>query len=372
MGDALRVMISLGLLWGVAGCNKAPNAPAPAPAPAATTARVELLGGSGVKLRSSGRESAATVGAALAPGDEIVVPKGEFLVVRLGNGYLVKVDEDTTIKVEGLANFGAPPATESVASQLDRLLTTEEKGRAERVAGAQARQASARAVAPQEAPSAPAPAVEEAPSEAKLKPKAPKAEAAAPPPPPAAERRSRLADKPSTDLLKALGSKNEGGSLGDVLGNSGSGAGSAGGLGGLGTRGSGAGGTGAGIGSLGSRGKERAAEIEPATPTVQGALEPELIRRVIRTHGNEIRFCYERQLEADPTLEGKLVVGLVIGKDGSVVSATVKESTVSSPALGQCVVARVRGWQFPTPKDGVVTVTYPFVFKRPDGPAEKP
>ena len=151
-------------------------------------AHVALLGGPDCTVQANGKGFPATKGFPLIRSDELVVPPGEFMVVNLTNGYLVRVDEDLTVAVSDLANLDAPPTHESLTAQLDRLVTAEEKGRAERIAGAQARLTAARTVAPEMQP-APAPSAEAAPPPPppSLQPApAPSlsADAAPPPPPP--------------------------------------------------------------------------------------------------------------------------------------------------------------------------------------------
>jgi len=157
-----------------------------------------------------------------------------------------------------------------------------------------------------------------------------------------------------------------------------------GGVGGLGTRGAGIGGGGsaAGLGSVGSVGSgasgygsssgtfgARRSVGRVATPkvTVMGSLDRSFIQKTIRRHLNAIRYCYQRALPKNPTLEGKLSVKLVIGEDGSVQSATVATSTLDDESVEQCVVRRFRRMVFPAPAgDGTIVVTYPLSFSLPD------
>jgi len=81
---------------------------------------------------------------------------------------------------------------------------------------------------------------------------------------------------------------------------------------------------------------------------------------------NEVRFCYQQALQADPTLEGRLVANFVIGGRGNVLTSGVTGSTIGAGA-GQCVAAAVRRWGFPAAENGGVTsVSYPFTFDRAD------
>lgn len=98
-------------------------------------------------------------------------------------------------------------------------------------------------------------------------------------------------------------------------------------------------------------------------PILLGTMKRELVDRVVREHLREIRYCYQRQLQRQPGLSGKVTVRFVIARDGSVSSATTKSSTLGSAAAETCIHGRFLRMQFPEPKGGgIVIVTYPFVF----------
>src|SRR5262249_32797167 len=52
-----------------------------------------------------------------------------------------------------------------------------------------------------------------------------------------------------------------------------------------------------------------------------GQLDKEIVRRVIRQHLNEVKYCYEQELVRTPTLAGRLLVGFTIAADGRVLAA---------------------------------------------------
>jgi len=100
---------------------------------------------------------------------------------------------------------------------------------------------------------------------------------------------------------------------------------------------------------------------------VRGSLSREVIRRVIRRHLNEVRFCYEQGLGHSPELAGRVTVSFVISPTGAVVTSTVAESTLGNAAVESCIAQAVRRWAFPAPEGGgIVMVTYPFVLTPDD------
>lgn len=102
----------------------------------------------------------------------------------------------------------------------------------------------------------------------------------------------------------------------------------------------------------------------PRDPIVVGALEMDEVRRAVRAHQAEYRYCYERVLQSRPGLSGKVVVRFTIGARGNVVAARLLEDTVPAPEVGACLKERLARWQFPEPRGGgTVDVSYPFLFR---------
>jgi len=178
-----------------------------------------------------------------------------------------------------------------------------------------------------------------------------------------------------SDAIHALGNL-DGGEFGESrgfggLGLHGAGRGGGGiserglGLANVGTAGRGGGGRGGsgygkGAGDLGER-NSRVPNIVPGNPEVQGSLDKEIIRRVVRQHRGEIRYCYEQELQKNRGLAGRVTVRFTISATGSVVSAVVRDSTLNNAAVERCMTERIRRWVFPEPKGGgVVIVNYPF------------
>ncbi len=138
------------------------------------------------------------------------------------------------------------------------------------------------------------------------------------------------------------------------------------GLGNLGTIGKGGGGGlgsgyGRGAGGLGGR-RAKAPEVMPGQANVRGSLDKEIIRRIVRRHMNEIKYCYEQELLKKPELGGRVAVQWTISASGQVVSSVLSSSTLSNARAENCIVQAVRRWEFPKPLGGgIVIVTYPFM-----------
>jgi TonB family protein len=92
-------------------------------------------------------------------------------------------------------------------------------------------------------------------------------------------------------------------------------------------------------------------------------LPRDVIMAVIRRHQSEIKFCYERELQQNAKLAGKIAVSFTIDGSGSISEAQVAESGVDNANVESCMLERIRRWKFPEPHGGgVVVVTFPWVF----------
>lgn len=126
----------------------------------------------------------------------------------------------------------------------------------------------------------------------------------------------------------------------------------------------GGGGTGSGYGrgsgaGFGGRGM-RVPRVRQAKPEVQGSLDRDIIRRIVRAHLNEVRSCYNAGLTRNPNLQGRVAINFVISASGSVGSSVVQESTLRDASVATCIARAVKRWSFPRPSSGNVIVTYPF------------
>jgi hypothetical protein len=208
--------------------------------------------------------------------------------------------------------------------------------------------------------------------------------------------RTKVQDVRSVGLLGHLGAM-KGGALSTVLsGDIGDGINAAmsgmkgttgfadaGGLGGMGTRGTGAGGGGRSlsIGGLGTGGGDRYGDpngtglgldggsrrrvrLPPKKFDLQGGLTHAEVARVIQRARARIKFCYEKELQADPNLAGKISTRFTIAPTGQVADSRVIESTMGSEKVEACVTKVLQSLVFPRPKGGgVVVVMYPFIFE---------
>jgi hypothetical protein len=188
-------------------------------------------------------------------------------------------------------------------------------------------------------------------------------------------------------LSTVMGGTGLGGELEGAIGNMfGSQVGNSGGFGGLGLKGTGSGGGGVGntigVGRLGTRGRgggkygygtgvsrirkrgERNVNISVGRPIIMGSLSMEIIRRVIHSHRDQIKYCYSKELTRSPNLSGKVGIKFTISPKGYVQQASVSSTTLRNATVERCITQKIRTWKFPEPKGGgIVIVNYPFILK---------
>jgi TonB family protein len=115
--------------------------------------------------------------------------------------------------------------------------------------------------------------------------------------------------------------------------------------------------------ALGGAGSASVGILDEETE-IEGGLDKDVIAKVINAHLGEIRYCYERQLSAEPDIYGKVIVKFSIGAKGLVETQRVGNSSLRNAMVEGCILRRIASWKFPQPKGGTeVLVTYPFLFK---------
>ena len=117
-----------------------------------------------------------------------------------------------------------------------------------------------------------------------------------------------------------------------------------------------------GVGTLGTH-HTITPEVLPGIVTAQGALDKDIIRRIVRRHLNEVKYCYDQALVRQPKLDGRVVVKFTISGTGQVLASFVQSTTLGSPAVEMCVANAIKRWEFPAPRQGgLAIVSYPFTF----------
>ncbi|MFW5878321.1 MAG: AgmX/PglI C-terminal domain-containing protein [Myxococcota bacterium] len=87
------------------------------------------------------------------------------------------------------------------------------------------------------------------------------------------------------------------------------------------------------------------------------------IKQMMARHERQLGQCFEREMQRNPRLNGRLVFQVTIGPDGRVVQADIEEDELNNSAVANCSRTRLMRLLFPTPKGGgIARVSLPVVF----------
>lgn len=108
--------------------------------------------------------------------------------------------------------------------------------------------------------------------------------------------------------------------------------------------------------------RELKVHYEEKTPKVGDFCDRSDIRRVVGAKASSIKYCFERQLQRQPDLHGKIIAQWKVGLDGKVMNATIASSTMGSRAVESCIEREISRMRFERPDGGICVINYPFVF----------
>lgn len=95
----------------------------------------------------------------------------------------------------------------------------------------------------------------------------------------------------------------------------------------------------------------------------EGELPKSVIKAYIATKMGAIKACYQKGLQSNPDLSGKVKVAFLIQPTGQVFGAKIDDSSINNSAVEECIMNNVKAWHFPPAKGGGSTkVMYPFIF----------
>lgn len=104
----------------------------------------------------------------------------------------------------------------------------------------------------------------------------------------------------------------------------------------------------------------------PSETVVLGSMDPDVIRRILREHIPNFRYCYQKELNkgSSKNVSGTIGLSFTIGASGHVSRAGLYGSSRLPGHVKRCVVRTLKGIQFPRPLGrGTVDVKQPFNFQ---------
>jgi hypothetical protein len=118
-----------------------------------------------------------------------------------------------------------------------------------------------------------------------------------------------------------------------------------------------------GIGVSGAKAKEAQLSLDNSGARVSGFLSKEQIDRVVRANQAAIKYCFEVEMQRQPSLQGAVHMSWRIDREGRVASVRVAKSTLGNARVEGCMARQIKRWAFPRPDGGEVDVTYPFLLR---------
>lgn len=83
-------------------------------------------------------------------------------------------------------------------------------------------------------------------------------------------------------------------------------------------------------------------------------------KSVVKRNYGQLRYCYERLLRSEASLEGRVEIGWSV-YGGAVEGVYVVSNSTGSSALADCIVKKIERWSFPDDVEG--DMSWPFVFR---------
>jgi hypothetical protein len=108
-------------------------------------------------------------------------------------------------------------------------------------------------------------------------------------------------------------------------------------------------------------------------PEFKSPYEQNQVRNTILKNNKLIQECYLKHLEQkDAKTSGKLQIDWQIAPSGETLSPQVVASTMNSKTLEECVVTKVKAFNFPAPpSDKPIYSTFTYLFRK-DGESQAP
>jgi len=94
--------------------------------------------------------------------------------------------------------------------------------------------------------------------------------------------------------------------------------------------------------------ERKVAGVTKATNTdVFGDVDKTSIKAQINRRTSALQHCYNKALQTQPDLSGKMTYTIAISVMGSVTKVDIEEDTLGSGAVATCTRAKIMGWRFP-------------------------
>jgi len=95
-----------------------------------------------------------------------------------------------------------------------------------------------------------------------------------------------------------------------------------------------------------------------------GQINKSKVSRLFRRKQKAIRYCYEKRLKINSGISGKIRLQITVGPMGNVTAVKVLLNTTHDSSLAACIIAKIKGWRFPRPQGGQVSIIQTFILQK--------
>ena len=108
------------------------------------------------------------------------------------------------------------------------------------------------------------------------------------------------------------------------------------------------------------RGRVRIRPVSSKSP--RGFCSEANLRARTRAKRNQIHRCYTDVLQQDSSVQGRITLRWLVGREGKVWRIQVSEDQVHVPQLAECLASVIQSIRYARPDGGTCKVLWPFVF----------
>jgi hypothetical protein len=87
----------------------------------------------------------------------------------------------------------------------------------------------------------------------------------------------------------------------------------------------------------------------------QGALDEDILRRLLRAHNHHLKMCRVKARASGDNVNGLAKIGWTITAEGKSADVKIVADGLETPVFANCLVEQITGWEFVKPEDGKPT-----------------
>ncbi len=88
--------------------------------------------------------------------------------------------------------------------------------------------------------------------------------------------------------------------------------------------------------------------VKSSGADVFGDADKKAVQATIRQRTGALQACYNKALQTNPGLAGKIAYTITISVMGTVTDVRIDEDSLQDPGVQTCTVGKIKGWRFPT------------------------